>query len=259
MTNAFLLRPLVPTALSVPSTPASPTAATDLLNDMIGVQYISGAGGATDSIDIDFGVATSIDTVALLHTNGSAATWSLRGATSQANLGSASDIFNTTFAAGAVTPESGRTHALGVLAAPQSFRWWRIGLAGLSAPIQIGRMVMGRRFQPEVNFSWGAALGVEDLAGGDFSRRGVWLPGDGAVLRTISLRWPHATRQESEEQISVLMERVGNRGHLLLCLDPDANAQRQRRLYFGPLRGNLGQSWNVGQRFEWRADMRSVI
>ena len=40
----------------------------DLFNDMIGVQYVSAAAGATDSIDLDFGVATSIDTVALLQT-----------------------------------------------------------------------------------------------------------------------------------------------------------------------------------------------
>jgi hypothetical protein len=259
MSRGFLLRPLVPTALSVPSSPAAPTAAIDMLNDMVGVAYTSGAGGSTDNIDVDFGSAVSIDTVALLQTNGAAANWTLRGAATQAGLPGASDIFSATFAAGSATPSSGRTHALGVLAAPLSFRWWRIGLSGLTAPIQVGRLIMGLRFQPDVNFSFGAALGVEDLAGGEFSRHGVWLPGDGRIQRTLGLRWPHATRTEAEEQVSVLMETVGNRGHVLACLDPTANAQRQRRLYYGPLRGNLQMVWNVGQRFEWRADLRSVI
>lgn len=260
MTNAFLLRPLVPTAIALPlGAAAAPTSALDMLNDMIGVQYISGTGGPTDAFDVDFGVATSIDTVALLHTNGAAATWNILGAATQAGLDVGTTVFSGTFAAGSVTPESGRTHALAVLASASSFRWWRIGFGTVSAPMQIGRLVMGRRFQPAVNFSWGANLGVNDLAGGEFSRRGVWLPGEGAIQRTVALRWPLATRQEAEEQVSVLLERVGNRGHVLLCLDPDANAQRQRRLYFGPLRGNLGQVWNVGQRFEWRADVASVI
>ncbi|OYZ15643.1 MAG: hypothetical protein B7Y35_06125 [Sphingomonadales bacterium 28-64-96] len=260
MSNGFLVRPLVPTLVSSPlATPAAPTTEADVLNDMIGVQYVSGRSAAGDALDIDFGVATAIDTIALLQTNGAAGTWSILGATTRSGLDTAPAIFGGTFAAGTTAPTSGRTHALAVLGAAATWRWWRIGFAGLSAPIEIGRLVMGRRFQPEVNFSFGAALGVADLAPGEFSRRAVWLPGDGGKLRTIGLRWPWATKQEAEEQISTLMERVGNNGMVLLCTDPDANAQRQRRLYFGPLTGNLGMVWNVGQRFEWRADLRSVI
>lgn len=259
MSNGFLARSLVPTALSSPSGAASPTAITDLLNDMIGVQYVSAATGATDSIDVDFGSAVAINTVALLQTNGAAGTWTLRGATTQAGLAGAADLFSGNIAAGSVTPESGRIHALAVLASVATFRWWRIAFAGLAAPIEIGRLVMAARFQPEVNFSFGGQIGVTDRAGGEFSRRGVWLPGDGVIQRTISLRWPWSTRDEAEQQISTLFERVGNRGHVLLCTDPDANAQRQRRLYFGPLQGNLGMVWNTGQRFEWRADLASVI
>jgi hypothetical protein len=259
MSNGFLLGPLVPTALSSPAGAAAPTVLGDLFNDMIGVQYVSAAAGATDSIDLDFGVATSIDTVALLQTNGATGNWAVRGATTQANLGAASDLFSGAIAAGSATPTSGRTHALAVFATPSSFRWWRISFSGLAAPIEIGRLVIGRRYQPEVNFSFGAALGVADLAPADFSPRGVWLPNRSAKLRTLSLRWPWSTRTEAEERISVLMEQVGGNGMVLICTDPDANAQRQRRLYFGPLGGNLNMVWNVGQRFEWRAEIRSVI
>jgi hypothetical protein len=259
VSNGFLLRPLVPAALFAPATPAAPTALTDMLNDMIGVQYVSGAAGSTDSIDVDFGGAVAIDTVAILSGNGGTTTWTLRGATTQGGLDAAPTLFSGDFAAGSVLPTSVRTHALAVLAAPATFRWWRIGFAGIIAPPEIGRLVMGLRFQPQINFSFGAQLGVTDLAGGDFNRRGLFLPNEGATLRTVGLRWPHATRAESEEQISVLLERIGNRGHVLACIDPDPHPQRQRRLYFGPLRGNLGQTWNVGQRFEWRADLTSVI
>jgi hypothetical protein len=259
MTNAFVCRPLVPLAIETLAAPAAPTLAADMLNDMVGVQYVSGRVGTTDAIDIDLGAATAIDTIALLQTNGSAATWTVLGAATRSGLDTAPTLFSGTFAAGSVTPESGRTHALAVLASPATFRWFRIGLAGLFAPIEVGRLVIGRRFQPEVNFSFGAVLGARDLAGGDFSRRGIFLPGDGVIQRSIQLRWAHAQRDEAEQQISTLIERVGNRGHLLLCIDPDAHPQRQRRLYFGPLQGNLAQVWNVGQRFEWRADMNSVI
>ena len=259
MTNAFLLRPLVPSNILAVEPAAAPTAYADVLNDMIGVQYISGNSASTDLLDVDFGAATAIDTVALLQTNGSAATLLLRGATTRAGLDAASDLLLQDFAAGSELPTSGRTHALGLLSAPQSFRWWRIGFQGLSAPIQIGRMVMGVRFTPEVNFSFGASFGATDLAGGEFNRRGIWLPQEGVVQRTIGLRWPHATRTESEMSISRLLEQVGNRTHILACVDPDPHPQRQRRLYFGRLRGNLGQTWNIGHRFEWRADLDSVI
>ncbi|WP_310496491.1 hypothetical protein [Sandarakinorhabdus sp.] len=260
MSNAIIIEPLALSALFAPSAPAVPTALADLRSDLMGVRYVSGAAGATDSIDIDLAAATAIDTVALLATNGAPATWAVAAADTQGGLATpAYTSGSMTFPAGTVTPTTGDTHALHAMSAAETRRWWRLSLAGLSVPVAAGRLVMGRRIALARNFSTGAAFGVRDLGAVDFSPLGVPIVRPGARQRQLGLRFAYTYRDEAEALVSTMMERVGNTLPILIVTDPAVNAQRQRRMYFGYLQGQLDLVVNTGNMFEWRVTMASLI
>jgi hypothetical protein len=256
MGKAIIIEPLAGT-ITAPNGATAPTAASDLGNDWIGVQWTSTIASGSDAVDMDFGVATTFDTVAILSANFAAATWFLAAGATQG--ASTYDSGPNTFQAGFVVPTSVRTNALIRTGSPVTFRWLRVWLTDLTSFFQAGRLVVGKAIAPAYNFSFGAAFGVRDLGGGDFSPQGVWLPRPGAKLRTIGLSFTRATKQEIEELISPLLERVGNGKFVLVITDPDVADQRQRRMYYGPLTGDLSMVWATAAGFEWRANLTSVI
>lgn len=260
MSNAVILKHFGAGALSAPNGSAAGTSVSYLDNDYIGTIWRSTLTSGTDGIDIDFATARAIDTVLLLSNNGLATTQQPVAATSQAGLATpAYTGAAVSLAAGSAVMTSGRYNSYQDLGAPQTYRWWRIYLAGLSGAVEAGRLCMGTRFSPARNFSFGAAFGARDLGGMDFSRQGVPLETPGAVLRTIGLSFTSATRQEAEETLLPLLEVIGNRRFITVLTDPDANALRQRRMYHGPVSGNLEMLWRVPDGWEWRANLTSVI
>lgn len=66
----------------------------------------------------------------------------------------------------------------------------------------------------------------------------------GAQLRGIGISYDAATKAEIETDIMPLLERVGNEYPICIVTDPDADAQRQNRIYFGYLAGDLGAIWS---------------
>ena len=86
MGKALIVRPRVPTAISAGTGTAAGTSTAYLYNDFIGMVWRSTVASGADYFDVDFGAAVSIDTVALLSTNGAASVWTVAGAASQAGL-----------------------------------------------------------------------------------------------------------------------------------------------------------------------------
>jgi hypothetical protein len=259
MGNAIIVEPYDIPIVSAEGSAAG-TSPGNLNNDWMGVVH-RGTATTTGSIIFgDLGVARPVDTVALL----SASTAVSNIATVAAGTSNGSfDILNTgaqAFPAGSAVPTSGRQNSLTLLGSATTARWWTVQMGTLAgAPFEAGRWVIGEKYQPARNFSFGAAFGVIDRGGGDFSQQGVWLPKSGAKQRTLGVSFSATTRQEAETILGPLLERVGNSKHVLLVTDPDANAQRQRRMYFGPFIGNLEMLWRVADGWEWRANMVSSI
>ena len=156
-------------------------------------------------------------------------------------------------------PTSGRGKALWLAPAvspPPPSRYIRITLGAPSNSVfTVARVVIGKRFQPSINFKFGAAFGVRDLGKIDFSSRGVLLRRYGAKLRTTGLTFPHVHRDKIDAVIQPLMERIGNTDCVALVTDPDAHEQRQNRMYFGPLIGDQESIWARPGGLEWRANM----
>lgn len=259
MGNALIVEPYDLGTVTAEGSAAG-TSPGNLNNDWMGVVHRGTATTTGAAIAADLSGAAAVDVVALLSAGASVSTVSnIAGGTAPG----AGDVYNSgalTFPAGAIVPTSGRQNFLHLLPSASTARYWTVNMGTLSgAPFEAGRWVLGTRYQPQRNFSFGAAFGVTDRGGGDFSQQGVWLPKSGAIQRTIGLSFVSTTKAEAEQLLQPLLERIGNRKHVLLVTNPDADSQRQRRMYFGPFVGNLETLWRVPDGFEWRATMVSTI
>lgn len=262
MSNAIVVKPLAFASITASSTAAGYDAAY-MGNDHIGVVWKSAAGAATRTITVDMGADIEIDTALMLGCTGATADWTLKVEAATAAQGSSfpggSWVGDTLpFLAGSVMPASGRGKALWLAPAspPPASRYWRFTIGGLaSAAATVARLVIGRKIQLDLNVVYGASFGVRDLGSMDFSRRGVLLRQAGKKLRMVNVTYPAATRAEVEAYVHPLLEEVGNTAPIGFILDPDADDQRQNRIWFGPMIGDLGTIWANVTGFEWRANI----
>ena len=262
MSNSIVVKPLPFAALTASSTAAGYDAAY-MGNDHMGVVWQSATGAASRTITVDMGANVVIDTALLLGCTGATSSWTLKVEAATAAQG---DTFpagswegaTLPFLAGSAMPSSGRGKALWLAPAPPppASRYWRFTIGGLSnAAATVARIVMGRKIQLDRNVVYGASFGVRDLGSVDFSRRGILLRQTGAKLRTVNITYPAATRAEVESYVHPLLEELGNTGALAFIIDPDADDQRQNRIWYGPMIGDLGTVWANVTGFEWRANI----
>ncbi len=144
---------------------------------------------------------------------------------------------------------------------PANIRYLSLYATGLTATgyLIASRLVIGQAIVLERNFSFGAEFGVKDLGAVEFSRRGVLLRNRGAKLRTMSLTFSSLRRDEVEQLTAPLLQRIGNTDCVALVTDPAPHAQRQSRCYFGPLVGDLGQTWRRANAWEAKINMVSLF
>lgn len=264
MANAWLLRPLPIVSASASST-ASGSDPAYVDNDHLGVVWRSGATAAPH-IDVDLGADLAVDAALLLGLTDAATDWmlSVKAATAAQGAtfpgGSYSGAAQQLLA-GDVMPTSGR--GIGLWAPgdlPPAGRHLRFTIdQGDTAPVTIGRLAVGKRIVLSRNFVFGAALGVRDLGKLDFSRRGAILRSRGAKLRTVGIKFAAARRQEVEEAILPLIEAAGNTEPVALVIDPATHEQRQRRIHFGFLVGDLQAIWARSDGFEWSVNLVSMV
>ena len=262
MSNSIVVKPLAFASVSASSTAAGYDPA-NIGNDYMGVVWKSVAGAATRTITVDMGSDVVIDTALLLGCTGADTNWTLKveAATSaQGNTFPAGSWAGAVlpFLAGTAMPVSGRGRALWLAPAspPPASRYWRFTIAGLgTSAATVARLVLGRKIQLERNFQFGAAFGVRDFGSTDFSARGVLLRRRGVKLRSVGISYGAVRRDEVEAKVHPLLEQVGTSEPIAIILDPDADAQRQNRIWFGPLVGDLGTVWQKPGAFEWRASI----
>lgn len=268
MANAEFLQPLSLPAITVSALGTAAGFSPDFVgNDHAGVVWRSAGGVATGYLQLDFGVDVDINRLMLFGLAGFPANATIKiysstaaqGATYAGWVSSALPLY-----AGTNRLRNGKgvsyiqmTEAGG----PPPSRYWRIEFAALAnAVVEIGRLVIGRSYAPARNFAFGGAFGIRDFSKVDFSARGALLRTKrGRKLRTVGISFPMAYRDEVEANVQPLLEAVGLDGPIALITDPDPNAMRERRCYFGLLQGDLGSVWRNAKAWEWRADMVSLF
>lgn len=268
MANAFLLAPLAPVGTPTALSTVQAGQAAYAFNDYAGVvlQLACDASGNVASLRFDLGADTQFDTVMVFGVEllpASAPTFSMNWATAaQGNFtGSFSTDSTGSCYAGSVLPVSGKGVSMLMLSATVTARYvqlnWAAGSAGQA--VRISRVVLGKRFQPSRNFSFGAQPGVRDLGSADFSSRGVLLRYRGKKLRTIALPFDYIKKDEAEATSLRLLEQLGNTETLALCTDPVADPQRQNRCYFGTLVGDLGHVWAKASGWQLKINLVSFF
>jgi hypothetical protein len=267
MSNGFVMLPLIPAAVSAPSGTAAGNAGLTVL-DYMGLFWQS--PGTIAQAQYDMGGNVSVDTVALLNLAGApAGSFDIHYATAaqgavMSSVGTGLNQFQVITVgnayAGANALANGRQAGLWVGSSPIVARHFRVHLTGVtSGQCRFSRFVIGKRLTLSRNFSFGGQLGVRDFSRIDFSNRATLLRRRAPKLRTCSLTFPHVERFEVEEQVQPLIEMGGNDSAVLLVTDPDAHPMRTRRMYFGPMVGNLGLVQRNARGWQWQAELVSVF
>lgn len=256
MANAVIFRAL-PFANVLSSSTAAGYLASNIGNDHIGTVWRSNSGAATQSLTIDLGADMALDTITLHGLKDAQASWQLQVELATAAQGQFTgahwDGAAGDLVAGAIFPHHGRARGLWQkpAGAPASARYIRLTFSALAnAAVQVARVCVGQNIALARNFQYGAPLGVRPLGSVDFSPRGVLLRRKGAKKRGLGLTFRHAFRDEVERTIQPLLEQVGNDEAVAMVIDPEPSDDRQGRIYYGFLTGNLGSVWARPGGFE---------
>lgn len=260
MANAWIIKPLPFTATSPHTAVGAPG---NVTLDYAGIIWRS-VNTAFPNIYIDLGADTVVDTVMLFGLAGGIAAGTVQVYASTAAEGTGSGYARANgggdLLAGSAMPESG--FGTGLIALPSAWpavRYLRIEIGQTASYIQVSRVVINKRIALSRNFGFGAGFGVRDLGSLDFSARGVLLRRRAAKLRTTALTFSNARKDEVEAAVKPLLEQIGNTECVALVMDPDANAQRQNRCYFGPLVGDLGVIWRNAAAWEAKVNVVSLF
>lgn len=274
MAAAWILNPLPISAVSTSNGTATGAIA-NLANDWMGVVWKSTTATSV-TITFDMGADVTVDTILLLGLVGppTGAQMQIRAATAaqgsafSGGVGTGVNQYWQSAAenlyAGTVVPVSGKRKALWsapTSGGPSACRYWRIVVTGLSASdyLQAARAVLCARIAPTLNFTFGGAFGVRDFGATDFSNRGVMLRRISSKLPSIGISFSNLKRDEVEASVQPLLQANGGTGPIAIVTDPASNAQRENRIYFGPLIGDLGTVWRNASAWEWRASLVSLI
>lgn len=264
MANGFVIEPAAFSGVTSSSTAAG-YRASYVGNDRMGLVWKSGVGASSQYLVIDLGADTTFDAITLHGLRGAVAAWQLTVEIATAAQGpsfagsqwtdSAQDLL-----AGSSSPVgNGRGLWLAPAGAPSAGRYIKLTFSALSnAAVEVGRICIGAKIQLGRNFSYGGALGVRPFGSANFSDKGVPLVRSSVNLRGIGLTCEAATRAEVEGSIMPMLERVGADKAIALVVDPDADAERQNRIYFGYMTGNLGSIWRGYDRFVWSVNLVAV-
>ncbi|MBD3762441.1 hypothetical protein [Rhizorhabdus sp.] len=272
MSNAFLMRPLQWASITATSTASGYAAANLAPWPVPRMGRVWRSASVTGPIlTIDLGSDQAFDTIALFGIGtGNAApdpawSWQIRIATDAQGPSFGAGLFwSSGSLSGMVSgtlPVSGRGKALWLApaGAPATGRYVRIIFSSAAAAVfQVAMVAIGQRFQPARNYSFGAAFGVRDLGAIDYAPRGVVLRRPGAKLRGVGLTFSGLRREEVEDTLQRLFERVGTTDPVVLVTDPDAHPQRQNRMGIGHLTGNLGTIHRVPGAFQSEVNFVAV-
>lgn len=183
----------------------------------------------------DFGSAKSIDFMSLVSANALAGTTiRLRLGATQAAVDGVAGYDSTALAFISPSIADGvPVHSHLEIGSVQSYRWWRIDIAGHTGDFEASTLVLGKTIEPSRYYNIGFERGIRDLGSLSFSRFGVFDEEDGAIFRTLNFTLAWQTEAEIETSFLPMAEALGSRGVVFVCFDPQAAAYRQSKTYLG--------------------------
>jgi hypothetical protein len=206
----------------------------------------------------DFGSSKPVDFCALLSANaGGSTTIRLRLGSSQGAVDGSSPSYDSgalPFIDPSITREDGLYHSHLQMPSVVNARWWRIDIGSHSGSFEASILVLGKRMTAGKFYSPDFGFGVEDKGSLEWNRLGVPEDDVGVIHRRLDFTLGWISQTEFETQWRPLAEKIGETGMALWCFDPQANAYRQAKTYFGKLRepayaqGGV-KPLNMSQRF----------
>ena len=185
----------------------------------------------------DFGSAKSIDFMSLVSANALAGTTiRLRLGATQAAVDGVAGYDSTALAFISPSIADGvPVHSHLEIGSVQSYRWWRIDIAGHTGDFEASTLVLGKTITPSRFYNLDFERGIRDLGSLDFTRWGVFDEEDGAIFRTIDFTMGWMTEAEYETSFRPMIETLGARGIVHVMFDPDPTTYRQGKTYLGVL------------------------
>lgn len=251
MANGIIFR-VLPISSVTASTTAFGYHPENVTEDYMGTVWRSATGSATQTLTIDLGEDTAFDTITLHGLAGATTDWQwqieLATEAQGAFTGAHFDGVTADLLAGANFPVHGRGRALWMASdetsPPASARYIRITFSAIdSGAVQVSRVCIGQDVGITRNFALGAAFGVRSFGQVDYSSRGTLLRRKAGKKRGLGVSLDHESRAVVEASIQPLLEQCGNDEPVVIVFDPEPDAERQNRIYFGLLTGDLGTVW----------------
>jgi hypothetical protein len=257
--NGWALRPLPISAMTAGSTVAGYDPAS-VMNDYLGVVWRG--SGTTPYLQADLGSAQAVDAVLMFGCTDATAgmTVQITGADNAAITLNPVVAYTGTFLAGANFPTHGRGVGYAEFAAPITKRYWYMQFGSVpGGGFSVGRLVLGSRLLLARNFDFGAGFGLRDLGSADVSNRANLLRRRGPKLRTVGVTYSNIYKDEVIAKVQPLIEFNGATEPIVLVTDPAADADRQKRAYFGLMTGDLGTIQRNSVGFQWKAQLTDLV
>lgn len=189
----------------------------------------------------NFGAVKDIDFFGLIGTNASASTtmWLRLGDNATEVNGTAPyDSGATLINNPTVVDPDGIYHGHFELPSIVSRQWWRIDVGSHSGDFRNMAIVMGqkRQFADFYNGGGGFEFGNEDMGEIEIGRYGVVSEAEGLMMRTLKMEFGWMSESDRYSKFAPLAKNMGLRNVALWCFDPEPNAYRQSKTYFGWLK-----------------------
>jgi hypothetical protein len=183
----------------------------------------------------DFGAAMPVDFAAMISAT------ALPGTTIRLRLDSAPiDTGAVLYDSGAlpfidptITRVDGLYHSHLELEDVVTARYWRIDIGGHTGDFTATTMVLGERMQPANFYDKDYKFDTADLGTFDVTRWGVPDEAAGLIFRSLALKFSWISDADYETKFRPLAERLGKRGVLYWCHDPEPSTARQAKTYLG--------------------------
>lgn len=184
-----------------------------------------------------FSSEQTIDFCGMIAANAQAGTKiRLRLGDTQSDVDGSSAPYDSTaldFISPAITREDGLYHSHLELDSPVGATWWRIDITGHTGDFQASNLVLGLKQETDRFYNYDFAMGVEDLGSIDWGRWGVVDEQEGAIFRTLEMSLAWETEATYQSEIRPMLEKLGKRGVVYLCFDPEPGIYRQAKTYMG--------------------------
>jgi hypothetical protein len=195
---------------------------------------------------IDLGNASTIwDTIALIGHNCivAAATWRIRFATSEGNLTSSPtyDSGNVSMQLGSVllADWASRT-SVHFKSSAATGRWMRIDISdpfNSDGYVEIGRLLVGAKWQPTINMAYGWSLGFKDHSKQNESLAGGTFIAVRPKQRIIKFTLDFQSEDDMYDNAFDLDRLIGESGDVLIVPDPEEAKHIHRQTIHGVMKG----------------------